>query len=300
MNRHHLELFKFVAEKKSFSKASEILHISQPAISQQINVLEDYLAVKLFNRTTRKVSLTEEGKLLYKYAIQIYNLFLEAEESINEFRKIVKGTLTVGASLTIGEYMLPRIIGQYKKLNPQVQIKAEVFNTQQIVKHVLDETIELGLIEGSVEHDSLSVFPFIDDELGVIVSPNHPLSGQRSVSTEQLTYFPLIFREKGSGTRLVIESALKEAGLSLKSLPITLELASNEAVKAAVEADLGISILSSRAVQKELQLNILKLIPIADLKISRKFSAVINVKHKPTSAMENFLAFLQAGKKNIS
>ncbi|MFZ7102632.1 MAG: selenium metabolism-associated LysR family transcriptional regulator [Peptococcaceae bacterium] len=300
MNRHHLELYKVVAEKKSFSQASEILHISQPAISQQIQFLEEHLGVKLFNRTTRKVSLTEEGKILYQYAIQICNLFAEAEKTLSEFSRIVKGSLAIGASQTIGEYFLPKFIGGFKGLYPQVQISINVFNTQHIIKDVIDQTLDLGLIEGEVENDNLIIIPFMDDELLVIVNPNHPLAQQKSISFEQLTCFPFVLREKGSGTRQIMESAFEKAGLDTESISVILELGSTEAVKSAVEANLGISILSKRTIQKEIEYKILKALPIEGLKILRKFYVISNSKRHNTTAMEHFFNFIYGEKTEIN
>jgi DNA-binding transcriptional LysR family regulator len=292
-----LELFKTVAEKKNFSHASDILHISQPAISQQIQFLEEELGVKLFQRTTRKVSLTDEGKLLYHYAIQICNLFEDAEKSLSDFNKVVKGSLTIGASQTIGEYFLPKFIGGFKELYPQVQITIQIFNTQHIAKAVHEQTLDIGLVEGQVTGEDLIITPFLDDELLVIVNPSHPLAGQKSVTFEQISLFPFVFREKGSGTRQVMEDALAKAGWDLDSLSIIMELGSTEAVKSAVEANLGISILSERTVQKELQLKSIKALRIADLELMRKFYVITSQKKYLSHAMEHFLKFIAEEKK---
>jgi len=297
MNRHHLELFKVVAEKKSFSNASEVLHISQPAISQQIQFLEEELGVKLFHRTTRKVSLTDEGKLLYHYAIQICNLFADAEKNLSEFSGVVRGNLTIGASQTIGEYFLPKFIGSFKELYPQVNITIDIFNTQHIIKAVHDQTLDLGLVEGHVDTEGLNVNPFLDDELLVIVNPNHPLASQKFVTFDQLSLFPFVLREKGSGTRQVMEDALTKAGWDLENLSVIMELGSTEAVKSAVEANLGISILSERTVQKELQFKTIKALRIEGLKIMRKFYVITSAKKYSTLAMEQFLNFISGEKR---
>lgn len=297
MNRHHLELFKVVAEKKSFSNASEVLHISQPAISQQIQALEEELGVKLFHRTTRKVTLTDEGKLLYKYAIQICNLFVDAEKSLSDYSGVVKGNLTIGASQTIGEYFLPKYIGSFKELYPLVQISIEIFNTQHIVKAVNEQSLDLGLVEGNMETEGLNITPFLDDELFLIVNSTHPLAIQKTVTFDQLTLFPFVLREKGSGTRQIMEDAIVKAGLDLDGLQIIMELGSTEAVKSAVEANLGISILSERTVQKELQFMTLKALRIDGLKIMRKFYIITNPKKYRTTTMEHFLSFISGEKR---
>lgn len=297
MNRHHLELYKVVAEKKSFSQASEILHISQPAISQQIHFLEEHLGVKLFNRTTRKVALTEEGKILYKYAIQICNLFNDAEKTLSEFSHVVKGNLAIGASQTIGEYFLPKFIGSFKELYPQVQISMKVFNTQHILKDVIEQNLDIGLIEGEVSNKDLIATPFLDDELLVIVNPHHPLAQQKSITFEQLSCFPFVLREKGSGTRQIMENTFLKAGYDVENISVILELGSTEAVKAAVEANLGISILSERTVQKEIEYKILKALPIEGLKILRKFFIISNPRRHNTHVMELFFDFIYGEKK---
>lgn len=297
MNRHHLELFKVVAEKKSFSNASEVLHISQPAISQQIQALEEELGVKLFHRTTRKVTLTDEGKLLYKYAIQICNLFVDAEKSLSDYSGVVKGNLTIGASQTIGEYFLPKYIGSFKELYPLVQISIEIFNTQHIVKAVNEQSLDLGLVEGNMETEGLNITPFLDDELFLIVNSTHPLAIQKTVTFDQLTLFPFVLREKGSGTRQIMEDAIVKAGLDLDGLQIIMELGNTEAVKSAVEANLGISILSERTVQKELQFMTLKALRIDGLKIMRKFYIITNPKKYRTTTMEHFLSFISGEKR---
>lgn len=297
MNRHQLELFKVVAEKKNFSQASEILHISQPAISQQIHLMEEELGIKLFRRTTRKVSLTDEGKLLYNYAIQICNLFADAEKSLSEFSGVVRGHLTIGASQTIGEYFLPKFIGSFKELYPQVLITIDIFNTQHITKAVHDQTLDLGLVEGNVDAEGLNVTPFLDDELLVIVNPTHPLAIQKSVTFEQLTLFPFVLREKGSGTRQIMEDAMVNAGWEMDNFSVIMELGSTEAVKSAVEANLGISILSERTVQKELLFKTLKALRIEGLKIMRKFFVITNSKRYLTPAMEHFLNFIYGEKR---
>lgn len=292
-----MELFKVVAEKKSFSNASEVLHISQPAISQQIQALEEELGVKLFHRTTRKVTLTDEGKLLYKYAIQICNLFVDAEKSLSDYSGVVKGNLTIGASQTIGEYFLPKYIGSFKELYPLVQISIEIFNTQHIVKAVNEQSLDLGLVEGNMETEGLNITPFLDDELFLIVNSTHPLAIQKTVTFDQLTLFPFVLREKGSGTRQIMEDAIVKAGLDLDGLQIIMELGSTEAVKSAVEANLGISILSERTVQKELQFMTLKALRIDGLKIMRKFYIITNPKKYRTTTMEHFLSFISGEKR---
>ncbi|MGI6227844.1 MAG: LysR substrate-binding domain-containing protein, partial [Peptococcales bacterium] len=201
------------------------------------------------------------------------------------------------ASQTIGEYFLPKYIGKFKELYPQVEIAIEVFNTQHIVKSVNDQLLDIGLVEGHVENEGLNIVPFLDDELMVIVNPNHPLAHQKSVTFDQLSLFPFILREKGSGTRQIMEEALVKTGHDGDSLSIIMELGSTEAVKSAVEANLGISILSKRTVQKELQFKTLKALKIEDIVIMRKFYVITNPKKYLSPPMEHFLTFISEEKE---
>ncbi|KYH32325.1 HTH-type transcriptional regulator CysL [Moorella mulderi DSM 14980] len=285
--------FKAVAQKKSFSKAANELHISQPAISAHIQALEDRFNTRLLDRTNRKVTLTEAGKLLYKYALELSELYDRAEKAMAEISGTVKGHLLLGGTLTIGEYVLPPMIGYFKSLYPDVDLTLEIANTERIVRRVVQHTLDLGLIEGPASHPDLIFEDFFHDELVVVVPPNHPWAGRRSVSVKELPGHPFILREPGSGTRVVMEENLKMLGVDPAELKIIMELGSTQAIKEAVKAGMGISIISNLTVKIESRYNLLREIHIKEKPFRRNFQVAYNRHKFRTRATEAFLSILR-------
>lgn len=293
MNFHQLHIFKVVADKKSFSKAAQVLFISQPAISMQIKSLEEHFGTRLFERNTHQVNLTEAGRILYKYVEKILNLIDEAEQEISILTGCVRGTLSIGASFTLGEYVIPQIIGRFKTQYPLVKVFLQVTNTEQIAKRVSKGILDLGLVESHIDNQDLVVKPFLQDELIVILPIDHPLAGRKSISLGELVALPLVLREKGSGTRKVAEERLKEAGVELSALNVVMELGSTEAVKKAVEAGFGASIISTWAVQKELKLHTLKPVKIKDISLLRNFYIIFRENRAHVPVVKEFISFIQ-------
>ncbi|WP_051276534.1 selenium metabolism-associated LysR family transcriptional regulator [Desulfovirgula thermocuniculi] len=296
MNFHQLHIFKVVADKKSFSKAAQVLFISQPAISMQIKSLEEHFGTRLFERNTHQVNLTEAGRILYNYVEKILTLIDEAEQEISILTGCVRGTLSIGASFTLGEYVIPQVIGRFKTQYPLVKVFLQVTNTEQIAKRVLKGTLDLGLIESHIDNQDnqdLVVKPFLQDELIVILPIDHPLAGRKSISLDELVALPLVLREKGSGTRKVAEERLKEAGVELSALNVVMELGSTEAVKKAVEAGFGASIISTWAVQKELKLHTLKPVKIKDISLLRNFYIIFRENRAHVPVVKEFISFIQ-------
>ncbi|MBO8138690.1 MAG: LysR family transcriptional regulator [Desulfotomaculum sp.] len=285
-------IFKTVADKKSFSGAAQALFISQPAVSMHIKSLEDYFGTRLFDRNTQQVTITEAGRILYEYVVKILALLDEAEKDISALTGCIRGTLSVGASFTLGEYVIPQILGCFKKQHPQVRVSLQVTNTEQIVRLVLNQALDLGLVESRVENLELIVKPFLKDELVVVLPADHPLAGQKFISIDELVALPLVLREQGSGTRKITEDRLKKAGVNLSALNVVMELGSTEAVKKAVEAGFGATIISKWAVQKELKLSTLVSIRIEGVSLAREFYMIYNKNSSRTSAIEEFISFL--------
>lgn len=223
MTRNQLEIFRVVAEKKSFSEAARILHISQPAISLQIQAMEEYYGTKLFDRTTKRVALTKAGEVLYRYALQLLTLFDSAQRDISQAAGIIKGHLVLGASLTIGGHVLPPLLSTFYRQYPDVNITMEVMNTEKVLELVLDLTLDLGFVEGEVTNSDLQVETLTRDELVVVVSAHHPVAERNQLSLEELAGLPLVLRETGSGTRRVMEERLQRAGLNLIDLNVVME-----------------------------------------------------------------------------
>ncbi|WP_043932526.1 selenium metabolism-associated LysR family transcriptional regulator [Bacillus sp. EB01] len=274
MNLDYLKVFYVAANNKSFSQTAKDLHLSQSSVSLQIKYLEEKWDCKLFERTTKKVSLTPAGEILYIQVKKILTLMNETTNALEELKGIVHGDLKVGASLTIGEHILPFILADFSKLYPLVNIQFNIFNSDQIVDKLNNQEINLGFIESMLSYPVVKQKPFAEDELIVVASPDYYLVDTETITIDQLLTFPFIIREKGSGTRQVMEDTLRKNHINPSKLKVVIELNHTEAIKSAVEAGLGISILSKSAVKKELELNTLKQIEIKDIRMLRSFYMV--------------------------
>jgi DNA-binding transcriptional LysR family regulator len=293
MSDRRLQVFHAVAKLLSFTKAAEVLHMTQPAVTFQIRQLEDQFDTRLFDRTHNRVSLTEAGRIVYEYSERIFEQYNEMENAIREMTDDISGSLTIGASTTISEYMLPALLGEFNAHNPEVRLRLRVSNTEGIVSMVENNVIDLGVVEGTVNNKNLIVEVCRKDELVVIVPPNHPLAKNSSVKLADVMNNRFICREEGSGTREVIMDYLFSLGLEKPGMNACVELGSPEAVKGAVEAGMGVSIVSSASIAKELKLGSLVAIPL-DPPLTRDFSFVRQRQKFKVRAMEELLEFARA------
>ncbi|MFH1563886.1 MAG: selenium metabolism-associated LysR family transcriptional regulator [Nitrospirota bacterium] len=287
-----LRTFYTLSNEKSFSNTANILCLSQPAISHQIHILEESLETRLFDRIKGEVSLTPAGEILLKYAWDILDLYQKAEKEIADLTQASHGRLVIGASTTIGQYFLPTILCRFKELYPKFEIFLTNANTKEIAAQLLNNLIDLGLVEGPVQHRDILVEKFIEDELVVIASLKHHWQEGKEIEQDEFKKEPIILREQGSGTRKVIEDILAKAKIKLSDLNVKMELGSSEAIKSAVEAGLGIGIISQCAVLKEKKLNILKILQINGLRFERDFTIILKHGQFRTKPMEQFLSFL--------
>jgi DNA-binding transcriptional LysR family regulator len=290
---HKLKVFCTVAETKSFSKASEIIHLTQPAVSLQIQALEEVYETKLFDRTSSTVMLTPAGEILYKYAKEILTLFASAEKDIGEITGLVKGSISVGASTTIGNYVLPSVISDFKRKNLKIKIHLQVGNTKRIVDFLNAGNIDLGIVEGDVSKYKIKTEKLIADELCLIVPMNHPWAKKKEVSIFDILKEPFIFREEGSGTRQVIEKYLSKRGISPHKMKITTILGSTEAIKEAVENGTGLSIVSKWAVRGERRYGSLDIVKFKEGKMLREFSLIFSRTSIMSYAAEEFLSYMK-------
>ncbi|WP_018953029.1 selenium metabolism-associated LysR family transcriptional regulator [Thioalkalivibrio sulfidiphilus] len=290
MADRRLQVFYTVARLLSFTKAADALHMTQPAVTFQVRQLEDYFNTRLFDRTHNRVSLTEAGRTVYEYAERIFELYSEMENSVRELTGDVSGALTLGASTTIAEYMLPSLLGDFKKKYPEINIRLKVSNSEGIVSMVENNIIDLGVVESPVSNRNLLVEVCQQDQLVLVVPPDHPLAGEKQATLEQILSQPFICREEGSGTREVIVEYMASQGVDKNALGVCLELGSPEAIKGAVEAGMGVSILSRATVEKELALKRLVAIPLAP-PLERPFSFVRQRQKFRLRAMEELLEF---------
>ncbi|MFZ6008308.1 MAG: selenium metabolism-associated LysR family transcriptional regulator [Nitrospirota bacterium] len=294
MEDHKLKVFCTVAETKSFSKTSEIIHLTQPAVSLQIQALEEIYETKLFDRSSSFINLTPAGEILYKYAKDILNLYAEAEKEIGKITGLIKGSITIGASTTIGNYVLPTVIADFKKTHPKIKINVFIGNTKRIVDLLNSGGVDIGLVEGETSKHKMKTDPIITDELTFIVPPFHPWAKKKVVSILEVTKEPFILREEGSGTRQMIEKYLLSHGINTGDMRIALVLGSTESIKEAVESGMGISIVSKWAARKEVKYGSLKLITPKEEKIIRNFSLIMQKSAVLSHAVDEFLAYLKS------
>lgn len=295
MQDFRLKVFRTVAEKLNFTAAAETLFLTQPAVTLQIKTLEEELGVKLFDRSGGQVRLTEAGRLLLKYAEQIADLYARAEIALGSLIGEERGTLSIGASTTIAQYVLPPIISKFLSLHAKIEFSMISANTENIVRALDTNQINLGLVEGPTGRTDLKVEPFLEDEIVVIAAANHEwvLTEPAQIDLVQLAAMPLIVRERGSGTRQVVENALKKGGLKLAELSIVMELDSTEAIKSVVEANLGIGFVSRWGLTREIELGTLKIIKINNLEIKRDFQFVCPHIPRLERVAETFYRFVR-------
>ena len=295
---YQLLVFKEVVEAKNITLASKRLHVSQPSISIQIKGLEQEYGAKLFERNNKGVTLTREGEILYEYSCRAIQIMREAREQINELSRDHHRCISLGATLTIGEYILPIIIGHLDYISDSLDFKVKIANTEIIAQDILENRIHIALVEGPVpEHHSINVETFWHDELALVVPVNHPWVKRESVTFDELTNERMITREIGSGTRNVMELALSAGGFDPARLNIIAELGSTEAIKQAVIDGLGVTIISVLTVQKELKFSLLKTLRIDGCQLDRPLNILTNNKGFKTQEELLFLEILRDTQK---
>ena len=293
MADRRLQVFTTVARVLSFTKAAEALHMTQPAVTFQIRQLEDYFNTRLFDRTHNRISLTTAGDLVKSYADQVIALYSEMDNEVRKLTGDVLGPLVLGASTTIGDYVIPSILGEYQAKFPDVLVRLHVANTEGVIHMVESNEIDIGIVEGPVSNQNLVSKTCWDDELVIVMPPGHPLAKSSSVAIEAILEHPFISREEGSGTRNVIADYMRGRGHEFSDLNLTMEFGSPESIKSAVVAGLGISILSVATLNKELQLDMLAKASL-DPPLTRPFSIVYQRQKFRLRAMDEFLDFTEA------
>ncbi|UOF90493.1 LysR family transcriptional regulator [Fodinisporobacter ferrooxydans] len=289
----HLHVFLTVAEKRNFSRAAEFLNLTQPAISQQIQTLEEYYGAKLFERTNKRVELTQAGHVLVPYAQKIMETHHHALQAVNDLTGQVTGKLTIGASLTIGEYILPKLLANFSGNYPKVEPTVKIGNTEVIAEHMLSGTIDLGLIEGPIHNKHLHVVPFLEDEMLLIVPANHMLNRYTEVEVDDVANETFLLREAGSGTRFAMEELLHDLSIQPKRV---IQLGSLQSIKEGVEAGLGISFLSKWTIQKEIQLQSIHPVRIKGVRLKRQFSLLNRKGQFASRAVTEFMRVVQETK----
>jgi DNA-binding transcriptional LysR family regulator len=289
MNLNHLAIFHAVAQTGSMTVGAERLDISQPAVSKQVQELESALGVHLFDRIGRRVRLSQPGEILADYARRLFALAQEAEAAMADVRTVGRGRLVVGASQTIGTYLLPGVVAAFWRRHPRVELLVEIENTEQVHRRLLGLELDVGLTEGFVEEGELAAEVFHRDELVVIAAPGHRLAGNSRVPVSALQAEPFILREPGSGTRAVEERALARLKLPVRTAMV---LGSTEAIKRVVIEGVGLAIVSRLAVHAECAAGTLVVLPVAGLPIERPLHLVRRKGRRDGPALQAFCGVL--------
>jgi DNA-binding transcriptional LysR family regulator len=286
-----MSVFRAVAHHLNFSRAAEALLLTQPAVTQQIKALEEELGFPLFDRGGGRISLTPGGAALLPFAEKLKAISDEALAAVASAYGQLGGELTLGASQTIAQYLLPRFMAVFLQRNPKVRFTARMGNTDEMLGALISGDIQLALLEGPVQRTDLRIEPFMEDHMVLVVPSSHEWAG-RTIALNELTNQPLLTREFGSGSRRIVKQALSHAGLRSKDLSIRMELDSTEGLLSAVEAGLGVTFVSRWAARNQLALGTLKLARIDGLTLSRNFSLAYPAGPEPTGNVGAFRKFL--------
>ncbi len=293
MENFRLKVFRVVASHLNFSRAAEELLLTQPAVTQQIKALEEEYGVSLFDRSGGRITLTPSGQALLPYAEKLKEISDDAYAAVAGTTGKLAGQLALGASQTIGQYLLPNVVAGFLRENPRISITAVSGNTDTILESLVAHRIQLALVEGPAMRKDIHMEPFMEDQMVFVVPASHEWA-DHEIDTALLKEAPLLMREFGSGSRRVVESALAQAGLKKKDLKTRMELDSTEGLLSAVEAGLGVTFVSRWAVRNQLALGTLKLARVRGLKLSRMFSIAYPSGPAPSGNAGAFRSFLLA------
>lgn len=294
-NLNQLQVFILVAEQGSFTKAAELLRMTQPAASWQIKSLEKQVGMQLLERGERRVVLTDAGKVMLKHARGIVDLYRQAQEEMDAIKGVRSGHLVLGASTIPGEYILPQCLGQFRKKYPGIDLSLRIADTTVIVESVLQNELHLGVVGAGVKNKRLTFQPLLRDNLILISYPGKFLN--MLTNLDELSGLDLIIREPGSGTRMFLEKALLNQGIELSDLNVVMELGSTRAVISAVEADLGVSFVSRLAAAEALALGRIQEVKVEGLSLQRQLYIVSYLGREESPAEKKFKDFLLSVKK---
>ena len=288
---YYLRSFHAVATERSFTRAGRVLNLSQPAVSAHIRSLERYFGGRLFEVRQRRVHLTAAGHTLFTYTQRVFNLLDEAGRAVSATQRAQRGVLRLGASPTIGVYLLPSLLGQFQRAHPEVEIDVAIGPTGDIVARVVADDLPFGLVEAPISHRDLMVDRVGEDELVLVAPRTHPLASARGVEPRALADVPLLRRETGSGTRALVDTALQRAGVSP---PTLMQLASPEALKQAVLAGIGVAWLPRLSVARELARGELAQVHVADFLVRRVLSCIRRHDRDPIPLAQPFVELVVA------
>jgi LysR family transcriptional regulator, transcriptional activator of the cysJI operon len=268
-----LKTFVTLAEVKNFTKTAELLLMSQPSVSLHIKNLEKEFQTKLFQRSPKYLKITPSGEILYDRAKQMITIYEQTRQEILEQQNTIKGDLKIAASFTIGEYILPPLLLDLQNQYPELNLQVTIANTEEVVQSTRSHHVDIGLIEGQTNERELIVTPFLEDELFIVTSNQHPLVQKEETTIADLQNQQWIMRENGSGTREYFNHVVRSNGLKVKSL---LTISSNQGIKETLINGLGISILSGSVVERDVKQNNLSIIKVKNQEFKRTLSYVLS------------------------
>jgi DNA-binding transcriptional LysR family regulator len=286
-----LRILKAIATEKNFTKAAELLYLSQPSLSKQIKTLEKNLDVLLINRENNKISLTENGKVFLEYSERILALCEESCRALIDLKNGERGNLTVGASQTIGTYLMPRVLALFAQNYPQINLKVQVNSTRIIAKNVRNREIDIAVVGGKIPDEfkkNLTVENFVEDEFSLIVSKSHPFATKKIITKEDLYHLNFITLNSNSTIRKFIDNILTQNQIETRQLKIIMQLNSIEGIKTAVSLGLGAAFVSSSAIEKEIKLKTIEILKIENIRITRMLSIITNSKYYKAKAFDFF------------
>ena len=297
-----LRILKAVATEKSLTKAAEFLHISQPSLSKQIKTLEKTLEISLINRESKRISLTENGKIFLHYSERILALCEESCRALIDLKNGERGNLTVGASQTIGIYLLPRVLALFAQNYPQINLKVQVNSTRIIAKNVSNREIDLAVVGGEIPNDlrkNLTIENFVEDEFSLIISKSHPFATKKKITKEDLYHLNFITLNSNSTIRKFIDNILVQNQIETKQLKIIMQLNSIEGIKTAVSLGLGAAFVYSSAIEKEIELETIEILTIENIHITRKLFIISSSQCYKSKAFDFFHIELSKLKNNL-
>ncbi len=294
MDLRRLEVFAKVAELGSFSRAAEALYLTQPTVSEHVRALEDELGVQLLDRLGRGATPTRAGQLLLGYARRMLGLAREAQQALDQFQGRMSGELVIGGSTIPGEYVLPALLGAFKAKYPEISVSLLIGDSRQVAEWVEQGRVEVAVIGAPPASRALAARVLMPDELVIVVPAGHAWATRKTVSLDELRREPMVVRERGSGSRQAIEHVLSEANVSLAAFRIVGEMGSTQAIKQAVRAGVGISLISRRAVEDECRAGLVACVKVKDLKVTRSFHLVTHKDRTRSPLAQAFVDFLES------
>jgi DNA-binding transcriptional LysR family regulator len=299
MDLKTLEAFCRIVELRSFTRGAEAVSLTQPTVSGHIKDLEAELGLPLLDRAGRSVTPTRAGEILYGYARRILGLRIEAQQAIGEHKGGLTGDLALGGSSIPGAYVLPPLIAAFTQNHPEAAVTLHVRGSRDIVRGVGDGTYEVGMVGARFEEGRVRYERYTQDELVLAVPPAHPWAARGAVRVRDLIGQPIIMREKGSGTRKVMEKALAERAVDRQRLRVALEITGNEAVRQAVKAGAGIAVISRRAVQDDIRCGLLAALRFQGSRMVRAFFLVTHRTRSRSPLGNAFATFVRASAASV-